>query len=130
MNANPELDDRIVGGKPANIFSHPYQLSLQYNKEHICGASLISFNTALTAAHCVDRLIVFIIIYWKLCYAINLKFNYSYYHTPSLLTVYAGSTYVNRDGIRLSLLSIISHRFYNSITWDNDIAILKVGKLG
>ncbi|XP_049794563.1 transmembrane protease serine 9-like [Schistocerca nitens] len=45
---------RIIGGSSANIANYPWQLSFQYGGSHICGASIISSNWALTAAHCVD----------------------------------------------------------------------------
>lgn len=49
----PMLDGRIVGGSAVAITAYPYQLSLRRSNSHICGASIISANWALTAAHCV-----------------------------------------------------------------------------
>lgn len=46
---------RIVGGTTAAHGSWPWQLSLRYSGGHICGASLISEDYAITAAHCVDH---------------------------------------------------------------------------
>lgn len=49
---------RIVGGSEAREHSHPWQASLQMKTSsgfsHICGASVISSNWLVTAAHCVD----------------------------------------------------------------------------
>lgn len=50
----PVLDGRIVGGSAVDITSYPWQLSLRRSNSHICGASIISANWALTAAHCVS----------------------------------------------------------------------------
>lgn len=44
----------IIGGTLASIFDFPYQLSLRQSQTHICGASIISAQFAVTAAHCLD----------------------------------------------------------------------------
>uniref|UniRef100_A0A663E548 Peptidase S1 domain-containing protein n=1 Tax=Aquila chrysaetos chrysaetos TaxID=223781 RepID=A0A663E548_AQUCH len=43
---------RVLGGSPAAIEAWPWQVSLQYKKEHICGGSIIDPSWVLTAAHC------------------------------------------------------------------------------
>ncbi|XP_077082557.1 mast cell protease 1A-like [Siphateles boraxobius] len=42
----------IVNGTKAKPHSRPYMVSLQVDKEHICGGFLISDEFVLTAAHC------------------------------------------------------------------------------
>uniref|UniRef100_A0A2C9JHE1 Peptidase S1 domain-containing protein n=1 Tax=Biomphalaria glabrata TaxID=6526 RepID=A0A2C9JHE1_BIOGL len=50
---------RIVNGDNAQLFDHPYQVSLQaysFNSwYHTCGAVLVAPDKVVTAAHCVDK---------------------------------------------------------------------------
>uniref|UniRef100_A0A1I8PMZ7 Peptidase S1 domain-containing protein n=2 Tax=Stomoxys calcitrans TaxID=35570 RepID=A0A1I8PMZ7_STOCA len=49
--ANPT--GRVVGGDDAVARQFPYQISLRRDHSHVCGGSIISSRTVLTAAHCV-----------------------------------------------------------------------------
>lgn len=48
---------KIIGGQAAKPMEFPWQTSLQVKSlsSHICGASLISDQWVLTAAHCMRR---------------------------------------------------------------------------
>merc|ERR1712025_1560622 len=52
----PLKDRRIVGGVPALPYQFPWQVVLYYysGDSLLCGGSIISTKTILTAAHCVD----------------------------------------------------------------------------
>ena len=53
---------RIVGGAKSEFGQWPWQISLrQYRTSsylHKCGAALLNENWAITAAHCVERLVI------------------------------------------------------------------------
>ncbi|XP_059403359.1 granzyme B(G,H)-like [Carassius carassius] len=49
------VDVGIVNGRVAKPHSRPYMVSLQINKEHICGGFLIHNQFVLTAAHCRQK---------------------------------------------------------------------------
>jgi len=43
---------RIVGGEEATSNEFPWQVSMQYFGQHICGGSIYNADTVITAAHC------------------------------------------------------------------------------
>nr|XP_003705464.1 PREDICTED: trypsin-7-like [Megachile rotundata] len=100
QKVNPPFpDSRIVGGVLADITQHPYQLSLQ-TTGHICGASVISAQWAITAAHCVGL-------------------------PANRYTLRAGSS--NKDwGTPYGVKEIVVHSNYSSTTTDYDVALLKI----
>ncbi|CAF1421392.1 unnamed protein product [Adineta steineri] len=48
-----EIKSRIVGGRQAIPYSHPWQVLLN-NRGHYCGASILNTKWLVTAAHCVN----------------------------------------------------------------------------
>ncbi|XP_026172563.1 ST14 transmembrane serine protease matriptase a [Mastacembelus armatus] len=103
---------RIVGGQDAEVGDFPWQVSLHAkNFGHVCGASLISPQWLVTAAHCVQD---------------DSKTRYS---QPGAWEVYLGlHTQRKIDGhvVKRNLKQIICHPNYNEHTYDNDIALMEL----
>ncbi|RXN31073.1 complement factor D-like protein [Labeo rohita] len=97
----------IVNGTEAKPHSRPYMVSIQENKEHICGGFLISDEFVLTAAHC-----------WK--------------GHPQILTIVVGAHDIKRKKnlYRVGVKSYIPHPNYITIYSyvRNDIMLLRLQK--
>ncbi|XP_059611635.1 trypsin-4-like [Phlebotomus argentipes] len=98
----PVLHSRIVGGDLAEIENVPYIVSLQVNKRHMCGGSIISKKYILTAAHCIfnGQLIKVQVIY--------------------------GTDSIKDGGIMVNVEKSKFHPGYIMSTNENDIAVLKL----
>jgi len=103
-----EFPIRIVGGVQVSKNELPYQISLQANGRHFCGAAILNANYILTAAHCTTN-----------------------GSSISSLRAVAGehsiesSTNDGTEQVR-SITRITRHPAYNAETFENDIAILKL----
>ncbi|XP_071811004.1 transmembrane protease serine 9-like isoform X2 [Apostichopus japonicus] len=97
---NPHGIARVVGGDDAQADSWPWMASLRGNGRHVCGATLISRQWAITAAHCVG-----------------------YFNSIVLgdLLLDTESTFHEEHAI-----DIFVHPEYNSVSSENDIAILRL----
>jgi len=91
----------IVGGKPAQPGTWPWQVSLQDWFGHICGGSLINLEWVLTAAHCVN-----------------------WYMPADLKIVIGQHNLSSNEGEEIAIDQIIIHEDYDSFELDNDIALL------
>ncbi|XP_016375881.1 suppressor of tumorigenicity 14 protein homolog [Sinocyclocheilus rhinocerous] len=102
---------RIVGGQEADVGEFPWQVSLHVkNTAHVCGASIISEQWLVTAAHCVQD---------------DAKIKYS---QPGTWEAYLGlhTQREKQKATKKLLKQIIPHKNYNSHTYDNDIALMEL----
>ncbi|XP_049816193.1 trypsin delta-like isoform X3 [Schistocerca nitens] len=97
----PRLSGRIVGGSAVSISQYPWQLYFEANGSP-CGASIISSNWALSAAHCVEGV------------------------SLTSLQLRAGTSTRGSGGSVHSVSGGQSHSSYNSATVDYDICVLQV----
>ncbi|XP_016309140.1 transmembrane protease serine 4b isoform X3 [Sinocyclocheilus anshuiensis] len=96
-------EDRIVGGLDTAVEHWPWQVSLQWNHQHVCGGALLSKHWVISTAHCFTG------------------------RTRELSpwTVVLGQTEV--AGSRgVSVETIVVHNNYSRLSNDFDIAMLKL----
>lgn len=96
---------RVVGGTDAKQAEAPFQISLMKDylilKSHICGGSLITPQTVVTAAHCTDG------------------------QTASSLINRLGTNQRSKPGIPdIKTKRIVQHEQYDPNTIENDISLL------
>ncbi len=99
---NSTVLTRIVGGETASAATWSWAVSLNIANTYLCGGSIISSSWVITAAHCVNGV------------------------KASTITVYAGSN-LRWSGTQSRVASqVIVHPDYNTDTYVNDIALLKL----
>ncbi|XP_030004202.1 serine protease hepsin-like [Sphaeramia orbicularis] len=102
-----ELETRIIGGKVAWSHSWPWQACLQLTTIAACGGAIISPMWVVSAAHCFKR-----------------------YKKASSWTVLAGKHDLDNpheNGQQtVGVSMIITHKAYNILTKENDLALLKL----
>ncbi|XP_026481302.1 trypsin-7-like [Ctenocephalides felis] len=97
--------NRIVGGNDVSISKNGWQVSVQSNKQHFCGGSIIAKDWVLTSSQCVvDK-----------------------QSPPKDLTVRVGTSTHNDGGQVYDVVEIIKHPKYNKAVPDDfDVALLRI----
>ncbi|KAB0791011.1 hypothetical protein PPYR_02811 [Photinus pyralis] len=90
---------RVIGGVATTIQKFPYQVSLEVNGKHLCGASLVKPHVVVTAAHCTLA------------------------YQAQQLTVRAGTTLKGKGGKVVNVFCIIEHPDFSPKTYDYDVAV-------
>uniref|UniRef100_A0A8C3TBY2 Peptidase S1 domain-containing protein n=1 Tax=Chelydra serpentina TaxID=8475 RepID=A0A8C3TBY2_CHESE len=106
QHTHPWLSGRIVGGGDAPRGRWPWQVSIQYNRHHFCGGSLIAAQWVVSAAHC------FRFTFPQAAYRVNLGEHQLSSPSPSRLS----------SPVR----QIIVHPRYNTGTRSADIALVQL----
>ncbi|XP_075948892.1 transmembrane protease serine 9-like [Anarhichas minor] len=99
------LNTKIVGGEDAPDGSWPWQVSLQSSGSHVCGGSLINKEWVMSAAHCFSS------------------------DSTSRWQVSLGRQNLqgnNPNEVSTTVARIILHPNYDSVTDNNDIALLRL----
>ncbi|NXR25273.1 ENTK Enteropeptidase, partial [Cinclus mexicanus] len=97
---------RIVGGSDARREAWPWIVSLHFNLQHVCGASLVSDEWLVTAAHCV--------------YGRQLKTS----RWQAVLGLYDQSDLAQPPAVVRNIDRIIINPHYMKQTKDSDIALM------
>nr|ACR15986.2 serine protease 11 [Mamestra configurata] len=102
---------RIVGGSVTDISATPYQAGLVIQVmiifQSVCGASLISHNRLVTAAHCNNDGSI----------------------SANSFTVVLGSNTLFSGGNRIVTRDVVSHPNWTPSTAANDIAVLRISSV-
>ncbi|XP_028248739.1 transmembrane protease serine 3 isoform X2 [Parambassis ranga] len=102
--SRPQYNTRIVGGNISKSGQFPWQVSLHFNGEHLCGGSIITSHWILTAAHCVYG-----------------------FENSSQWAAHVGLTEQPiHDAQSLAVQTIIYHTRYRPKGLDYDIALMKL----
>lgn len=93
----------IIGGTEVDdIADFPYALSLRYVDIHVCGASIIALNWALSAGHCFES-----------------------YVFPDMVTFRAGSLNRFQGGIVITAEQYFVHPLFDPNSYDYDVAVIR-----
>jgi secreted trypsin-like serine protease len=101
------MKSRIMGGEAAPVGAYPFMASISVRNSnprdgHFCGGSFIAADWVLTAAHCVRP------------------------EQAGNIQVYGGSNQLSGGGRIYAVDRIIVHEGYDTISQENDVALLRL----
>ncbi|KAJ9580881.1 hypothetical protein L9F63_023942, partial [Diploptera punctata] len=100
---------RIYNGMMSYLGQYPFQVSLQRNDSHVCGATILTPIWMLTAAHCF------------------MSKDGAQFNGTKNYTILAGTIDLREAGIRRPVAEIVLHAF-NAKLAINDIALVRLEK--
>ncbi|XP_028307961.1 A-type voltage-gated potassium channel KCND1 isoform X2 [Gouania willdenowi] len=108
----PYLSSKIVGGQDSREGEWPWQVSLVVRgMGHVCGASVLSDQWLLTAAHCVQD-------------SAGIRFSQADQWEALLGMHMQGHT--DKWTVRRGVRRIVAHPRYNAVTFQHDIAVMEL----
>ncbi|KAJ8735782.1 hypothetical protein PYW07_007402 [Mythimna separata] len=104
--AVPADPQRIVGGSVTTIGQYPTMAAFLVAHDGVnfrqnCGGTILNNRSILTAAHCTDG------------------------RASNVIRFRVGSTFANSGGVVHNIAFYINHPSYNSITINNDVAVMR-----
>ncbi|GJQ76779.1 hypothetical protein Trydic_g15619 [Trypoxylus dichotomus] len=117
-------DDKIYGGVPTMLFEFPWAVALKIKTGNSfgydCGGSLISNRYILTAAHCIQE---------KTSQVVGVRLGeYDLQQNIDCLIIPGGPKYCAppHEDFDIALNDTIVHPNYNPISYENDIALIRL----
>lgn len=115
-----------MGGEDAPDGYAPFQCSMQVNRRHFCGCSILKSKWIVTASHCVAGYVAGIYII-KERFTVSMKFELNRQSTGNV-EILVGTNDLNKGGVYHQVEKFIMHEGYNRPAFANDIALVKLRK--
>ncbi|XP_030557593.1 trypsin-1 isoform X1 [Drosophila novamexicana] len=101
-------ENRIVGGKPTGVNQFPWMARIIYDGKFHCGGSLLTKDYVISAAHCIKKLR-------------RSKIRIIFGDHDQQITS-------ESQAIQRAVTAVIRHKNFDSDTYNNDIALLRLRK--